>query len=80
MRSRSNTRRMSPGWIIGLAIISVLLLLIPGGIYAGIVLAALVLATVLLDPAHRRDPRMLAASGIALVATVGALIASSVSG
>lgn len=60
-----------PGWI-G----AVLLLLVPGGVYAGIVLSVLVLSTVLANEAFRRNPRMVAVGTLSLVTTVGALLVS----
>ncbi len=79
MPLRPETRGTSAGWIIGLAIVSVLLLILPGGVYAGVVLATLVLATVLLNPSLRQTSRMLAISAIAVLATAGGLIASILS-
>lgn len=66
----------SEGLIIALAIISVLLIIVPAGIYAGIVLAFLVLGAVLANNSHRREPRMVMVSTLAVLATTGALIAS----
>lgn len=76
MNAQRHYRGTSEGLIIALAIISVLLIIVPAGIYAGIVLAFLVLGTVLASNAHRREPRMVLVSSLAVLATTGALIAS----
>ncbi len=74
--TRQHARPTSRGLIVTLAIVSVALIVVPAGVYAGIVLAGIVLATVIASESLRGDPRMIVVSAIALVTTVGAVVAS----
>lgn len=76
MSAQQQVRGTSAGVIVALAIISVLLIIVPAGIYAGIVLSLMVLGTVLASRPLRRMPRMIIVSVVAVIATSGALIAS----
>lgn len=76
MSAQQQVRGTSAGVIVALAIISVLLIIVPAGIYAGIVLSLMVLGTVLASRSLRRMPRMIIVSVVAVIATSGALIAS----